>query len=270
MQLDPRGVYTRADVLAAVSRRQLARLLDSGVIVQLRQGVYVSPLLPEPAQRAIRAGGVLGCISAAESYGLWRPPAAQLHVHFDRARSRRREALHVGHWWPTVERRHPTRTSLLDTLVHVVRCQPREFAVAVLDSALRSAHVGEHEVSELLRRVPARHRVSVDVLDGKAESGIESLVRIALRDAGLECVSQVFIAGIGRVDLLVEGRVIVEVDGRQWHQGQQARDYSRDLVAHAEGLGVVRVDYAHAVSQRELVVAAVRRALRRPRSLTVV
>lgn len=265
--LDPRALYDRDDLLAVMSRRRVDDLIAHGRIIRIRRGVYCSPELPDATQRAIRAGGVLGCISAAESFGLWHPPDTRVHVHFDRARSRRREAGSVQHWWPTVDARGGTRTSLADCLAHVMRCQSRAIAVAVIDSALHAGLVSLGEVHAILARVPMRHRLSVWMLDPRSESGIESLVRVALLDAGLACASQVFIPGVGRVDLLVEGRVIVEVDGRRWHHGNQSRDYARDLAAIAAGLGVVRVDYAHAITRADLVVSAVRQALHRPRAL---
>ncbi|WP_162242479.1 MULTISPECIES: endonuclease domain-containing protein [unclassified Microcella] len=88
-------------------------------------------------------------------------------------------------------------------------------------------------------------------------------MRVALRDVGLAVDVQVVIPGVGRVDLLVEGRVVVEVDGRRWHEGEQERDYWRDLQLARHGYIVVRVDYAHVVSRIDTVVEAVLRATSR-------
>lgn len=137
----------------------------------------------------------------------------------------------------------------------------------MIDSALYAGLVSDSELQAILARVPVCRRIPVWMFDPRSESGIESLVRVALVDAGLSCTTQVWIPGVGRVDLLVDGRVIVEVDGRRWHQGEQSRDYGRDLAALASGLGVVRVDYTHAITRPDLVVGAVRQALRRPRAL---
>lgn len=266
VHLDPHTIYTRPELLGHVSRRQLDGLVAGGQLLVLRRGVYASAQLAEPIQRAVRAGGRLACISAGESFGLWRPPDPRVHAHFDRAGSRARGEV-VRHWWPVVDAVERTRTGLLDTLAHVVRCQPRPFAVAVLDSAMHEGLVTLAEIDRVLTRVPARHRMQLATLDALAESGVESLIRVALMGAGLRCESQVTIPGVGRVDLLVEGRVIVEVDGRRWHNGQQSRDYARDLAAQAAGFAVVRADYAHAIAHSDPVVGAVRRALRRPRHL---
>ncbi|GAA1691834.1 hypothetical protein GCM10009792_09720 [Microcella alkalica] len=74
---------------------------------------------------------------------------------------------------------------------------------------------------------------------------------------------QVVIPGVGRVDLVIEGRVVVEVDGREWHRGEQERDYWRDLELARRGYVVVRVDYALVVSNIDSVVDAVIRATSR-------
>lgn len=114
-----------------------------------------------------------------------------------------------------------------------------------------------------MHSLPRAARIDVSDCDGLAESGVESLVRVALRDAGLSVESQVRIAGVGRVDLLVEGQVIVEVDGREWHRDQQSRDYRRDLEATKRGYSVIRVDYEHATSHAQIVVDAVLAAVHR-------
>jgi len=147
-----------------------------------------------------------------------------------------------------------------DAILRLLTCQPRPTSIAVIDSALHAGIVDAEAVRLANARIPAVFRVSPDDLDPRAESGIESLVRVALRDVGLRVSSQVAIPGVGRVDFLVEGRVIVEVDGREWHRGEQERDYRRDLEALQRGYRVVRVDYVHAVVHAPLVVAAVSRA----------
>ena len=133
-------------------------------------------------------------------------------------------------------------------------------SIAVLDSALHRGVVHASRVDELVAMAPRRLRLSPADLDGRSESGIESLVRVALRDVGLRVDPQVVVPGVGRVDLLVEGRVVVEVDGRVWHDGEQARDYWRDLELARLGFVVVRVDYRLAVSRMSSVVEAVLRA----------
>jgi very-short-patch-repair endonuclease len=152
-----------------------------------------------------------------------------------------------------------------------LRCLPREWAIAVLDSALGNGVVGTHELAALDAVVPADQRQWVRLADGRAGSGTETLVRLALQDAGLRVTPQARISGVGRVDLLVGTRVVVEVNSERWHSTpqQRAEDYRRDLELSRLGYVVVRVDYDQAVGQRDEVVAAVMRAVRTSRSATV-
>jgi very-short-patch-repair endonuclease len=266
------SIWSRADLLAVMSRRRLASAIATGEIVRLRRGVYADPALPADIQSAVRIGGVASCITSAAAHGLWLPPRGGLHVAVPRGASRLRgpsgRPLHLGrsgaalHWWPLHDDHTALSASLLDGLSHVVRCQSPRFAVAVIDSALHRGVIDDADVAELMSRVPAVRRLPMTWFDAHSESGIESLVRFDVQRAGLRCRTQVRIPEVGRVDVLVEDRVIVEVDGREWHKGEQVRDYRRDLLATRLGHFPVRVDYHHAVFEPALVVSAVQRACR--------
>lgn len=227
--------------------------------------------MSEPARRAASVGGRLTCVSALALLGCFEPPAAGLHVQVPPDASRL--GVSVGplgggggvvlHWVPL---ENPPRTPVVspsDAVHQLLRCLPRPFAIAVLDSAIHQRVLAPARVIDLVRRAPRRFRLVPDDLDGRSESGIESLVRVALRDAGLSVDVQVVIPGVGRVDLVVDGRVVVEVDGREWHQGEQERDYWRDLELARRGYVVVRVDYRMVVSHIDSVIEAVRRAASR-------
>lgn len=262
--LNPLRVYSRADLLGLLPERQLRRYLASGAIVRLRRDAYASPALPIDVQRAVTLGGSVACVSALAHVGGWLPPHAGVHVAVARNASRlaRHRRLLGGariHWTARAGRESVQEPE--DAVAQVIRCQPRAVAIAVLDSVVRLGAVDRDVVRKLIDRAPRRCTLTWGDLDPRAESGIESLVRVALRDAGLTVEPQVVVAGVGRVDFLVEGRVIVEVDGREWHRGEQERDYRRDLEALSSGFPVVRVDYLHALRHGDLVVAAVRRAL---------
>jgi very-short-patch-repair endonuclease len=116
--------------------------------------------------------------------------------------------------------------------------------------------------------LPARRRPWLALADGRAGSGTETLVRLALQAAGIRVTPQVKIPGVGFVDLLVGTRVVVEIDSESWHSTaeQRAEDYRRDLLLHRLGYAVVRVSYEQAMRQRSEVVAAVIVAVRASRS----
>src|SRR5690606_16212758 len=102
-------------------------------------------------------------------------------------------------------------------------------------------------------------------LDPAAESGIETLVRLALRRHRIRSRSQVVIAGVGRVDLLVGERLVIEVDGYRWHGDRAAfeadRDRDRELVRR--GYVVLRPSYERVTTDLDRVMVAVLDIVRR-------
>ena len=111
--------------------------------------------------------------------------------------------------------------------------------------------------------LPRRYRRLLADIDGRSMSGIETVLRLALRDAGLSCEVQVRVSGVGRVDLVVEGCIAIETDGQAYHDGAEARarDYDRDLKLTLAGYTVLRFDYRQIMFELESVVQAVRVAL---------
>ena len=67
-------------------------------------------------------------------------------------------------------------------------------------------------------------------------------MRLILRSLGLAVEIQVTIDGVGRVDMVVDGWLIIECDSRAHHEGwdAQQRDRRRDLAAAALGYTTIR------------------------------
>lgn len=102
----------------------------------------------------------------------------------------------------------------------------------------------------------------LDRVDARAESGLESLMRVRLQDLGLRVRSQVRVAGVGRADLEVEGAVMVETDGDRWHDEKvTTRDRRRDAGFTRAGRTVLHFRYAQVVFEPadclETTIAAV-------------
>lgn len=131
----------------------------------------------------------------------------------------------------------------LDALFDAVLSQPPRAAIASLDSALQLGVVRADDVDELFAVLPRRFRRMRLLLDARAESGSESLVRLMLRTLGCAFESQVYVPGVGRVDFLVDGWLIVECDSRAHHSSWEAQkvDRFRDLAAAKQGLVTFRV-----------------------------
>jgi len=96
-----------------------------------------------------------------------------------------------------------------------------------------------------------------------SEPGLETITRYLLRLAGLRVETQVSIAGLGRVDLLVEGHLIVELDGWEFHGDEKAfeADRRRDTVAASGRYRVLRFTYRQVMFEWPSVYAAVLAAL---------
>ncbi|MGL4256406.1 MAG: DUF559 domain-containing protein [Microbacterium sp.] len=130
----------------------------------------------------------------------------------------------------------------MDALREAVRCQPPRAAVATLDSALNLGLIDRDALGELFASLPRRYGVLRRLLDSRAESGPESLMRLILRSLGAAIEVQVKIVGVGRVDFVVDGWLIVECDSRAHHADwdAQRRDRRRDQEAAALGYATYR------------------------------
>jgi len=90
------------------------------------------------------------------------------------------------------------------------------------------------------------------------------MVRFRLRRLGVKVRSQVFIEDVGRVDLLVGKRLVIEVDSRAHHTGESTyqTDRRRDLVLVARGRLVLRFTYHQIVHEWDAVLKELRLLIR--------
>lgn len=255
-------------------RTELVNLVRSGAVLRAGRGTYVvQPVAPELVSAA-RFDGLVTCVSAARLHGLpLLDPPARPHLLVPRNRSgggRSRAELetvvlhradHDGGTSPHTAGRvqDPARA-----LARMLACCPRDDAVVALDHALYKRLVTRADVARHLGpRAPDRVRRALALADAGGQSIIETLARLALVDAGFAVRTQPSFAGVGDVDLLVEGRVIVECDGYEFHSSRAAfrKDRRRDRVLHAYGYVVLRFTYEDIVDDPGCVVRAVRRVL---------
>ena len=137
------------------------------------------------------------------------------------------------HWRTLFEPEAATVHSVgvLDALAQLIQCDQPQFAVASIDNALHQGALTSVKLEQLFDRLPQRLCELRDLVDGRAESGQESVLRLIIREAGLQFEPQVEITGVGRVDFVVEGCLVVEADSRKAHEGWDlhVRDRNRDL-----------------------------------------
>jgi very-short-patch-repair endonuclease len=259
-------VSTGALLKRGVGERAIERSIGDGRLLRVRRGVLALPDAPPEFIQAVGAGARLTCVSAAVHYGLWRVrPAIGVHV----SRPTRSVAGCINHRVITVPP-HPRLplVGLADVLVHVLQCRPADESVPMVECALRR---GDTVAAFLESRLPGkrngRARAALASVDLTGESPIEVVTRLLLRGAGLGVRSQVRIAGVGRVDFLVEECLVVEIDGAAFHSDRRAvrRDRMRNNMTVIGGYTVLRFCYEDVMFQPEELLAMVFKALgRRP------
>jgi hypothetical protein len=164
------------------------------------------------------------------------------------------------HWLPLADRIPDdwTCVSVDDALAHSILCQPPRAAVATLDSALHLGVITPDRLADVFRLLPEKYSALRALVDGRAESGPETLVRLMLRGLGCTVDVQVEFEGVGRVDLLVNGWLVVECDSREYHDtwAQQVKDRNRDLALAARGYVTLRLTAAQIMYRPAEVLAA--------------
>ncbi|MBN9173693.1 MAG: hypothetical protein J0I44_11735 [Microbacterium sp.] len=200
---------------------------------------------------------------------------ALLHVHVDPRAARlrgpqqppRRRASSDPvrlHWSSHESPAGATVVPVIDALRHAFRCQSPRAMVATIDSALNRGLISLSELDELFALLPDRFSAVRSLVDGRAESGPETLVRLIARALGCQVELQVRFEGIGRVDLLVDGWLVVECDSREFHSdwATQRKDHARDLALAARGFPTFRVVAEDILYRPEQVLGALQGLIR--------
>ena len=273
-------IATRAQLRRlGVAALALTEAVRSGDLIRVRRGYYALPGTNPLLLQAVRVGGRLGCIAAAQSLGIWShiPESAHIAMRHDTSRLRspndRFQTLtpqNTGgcelHWWPLPDAGNQSghTVSAVEALAHIARCQPRGLALASLDSAVHQRLVGQADLARIFAVLPAKLQYLRPLIDGRCMSGIETLVRLMLLDAGIPFEVQAGFRGIGTVDFLVAGCVIVETDGHLGHDDalSRLRDYRRDAALVRLDYTVVRLSYAQVMFDPAGSLATIVAALR--------
>lgn len=226
------------------SAEAITRAVATGALLRLRRGRYCTPDADPVLQCAVRAGGRLTCVSELRRLGVWVFDDADLHVAVAPNAGRLPVLPGVRRHWTTPR---PGRGSSAqhvspsEAVEAALGCLPPRMAVASLDSALHLRAISRAEFASIRARATASERKLMDLADPDAESGLESIVRVLLRQVGLRVRSQVRFGTGARVDLLVEDWVVVETDGDGFHDEKTTtRDRRRDAALARRGLVVLR------------------------------
>ncbi len=257
---------------AGVGRAAVAAALRRGEVFRVRNGWFACPGAPAELVRAVRVGGALTGASAASFHGLWSIADSRLHV---RVRSTTGRLVAPDGSGPLRPRQHGVCVhyrgervgvavdAVLGALAEMFNCSDEVSAVVALDSALNSGKLGAWQLPDLKALILPSRRASVDKADAGSQSGLETIVRLLLRAHRVRLRSQVQIAGVGRVDLLIGDRLVVELDGREFHENRFEEDRERDWELIQRGYLVVRVSYRMVMQQRGRLEAGLLALVRR-------
>ncbi|MGJ3507802.1 DUF559 domain-containing protein [Enemella sp. A6] len=222
----------------------IKRLTRSGELVRLRRGWFAAPGADEVVVRAVRSGGLLGCVSALTWHGAWK---IDDRLHTYRTHWGKRVAT-AGCPAPKPQRAVPVPVVSPElALAQALRCASTENVLVLAESMIGRNIMSRSEVEQVLGPTAA-------ALD-HSDSGTETMLRLRLRALRIRVRPQVRIRGVGRVDLVVGDRLVIEVDSFRHHAdaGTYHRDRYRDQRLVAMGYLVVRLTWEQVMFQWEEV-----------------
>lgn len=265
---------SRAQLLAGgCSQAQLDALVRAGTLRRVRPGWYADPTAEWSLTQSVRLGGTVTCLAALAMRGVWVPPTPTVHVRRSRRQRGQKMPKGFNDCRGTSTAGRQAVDSVPGALAAALKCANPDTAVVVLDSAQHKRFIRPEEVGSLMTGLPASRQMLLRRSDRRAESGTETLVRLRLRRRGVKLRIQVQIDDVGRVDLLVGDRLVLEVDSWTYHADPiaYARDRERDRRLVALDYVVVRLRYEEvmfgwASVERDILTLIRDRRHRRPRT----
>ena len=246
------NVATRQQILfAGFNGTQLAAAVHRGELERIRRGWYATKSATQDQRDAVFVGGRMSHATAARSYALWAGLDSALHVTVTRGASRLRsvDRDYQVHWIAPGKQdlRSPKtwRVSFADCLRGMVAIADIETAVACLDSALHEYKLDERTLAHLFAQEPASSRTVAARARRGSESGLESVFRQRLDKLGLRYTQQVRIRGVGRVDFLLGKKLVIEVDGREFHSPDERFESDRNRLARLVELNYTVLQFSY-------------------------
>lgn len=249
------GVVSAAQLRAAGMPRPAGWL-------PVRRGWYAGPSANPQVVRAVSAGGILGCVSVLRHYGVWVPDSG-LHVRYSRRARQSRPRVRSCQPY----RFDPPIVGAIDPIdiavASAAHCLDTEGLIVVLDSMLNKQMIEMADARDIVSASRFAHLNLAERLDPKSESGTETMIRLRLRALGIHLQTQVDIPGVGRVDLLVGDRLIIEADSREHHLSKYQPDRTRDRVAVGLGFLAMRLTHEDVVYRWDLILEDILSVVRR-------
>lgn len=248
-------------------RRAIERAVREGSVIRVAHNSYTLPGTLQALQDAVRLGGNLSHLSAAQHHRWKVKTVPELTwVTLPRSRGTLRcstDGIHIHRSDLPPSQSRDRVTTPLRTVIDCARTLPFDEALAVADSALRSGKVTRSELRAAADRArgpgsAAVRRVAVHA-SARADNPLESVLRALTIEAGLSLTPQLEVAESGlyaKVDLGDEElRLIVEAEGYETHGTRKG--LRRDCCRHTEfaifGWTSLRYAYEDVMFEQEWV-----------------
>lgn len=254
---------------AGYSRKAVQAAVRSGLILRVRNGWFAAPTADAAIVRAVRVGGTATAATVARLHDLWLHDDGLLHVRVPHSTGRLaaphdrhvpldREKHAVCVHYSSREGFDRARDPLTLALAEMFACSEPSEVMAAIDSAIDKGVLQLGHLDLIRRRMPQSRRGLLAAVDPDSQSGLETRVRLLLRSRRIGFRTQVDIDGVGRVDFLVGGRLVIEVDGRAFHTGAAfEEDRRRDFVLSMRGYLVLRLSYRQVIDDWERTRAGI-------------
>jgi very-short-patch-repair endonuclease len=230
----------------------------------LRRGTYACPHLDEEVRASALAGGALTCVSVLRQAGVWAGHSRQLHIQLKPGAASPASPVAVRHWeHPRFEMDSPWKAGRAQALWRALHCLDDENALAALESAIHEAYLPLPVVDRIALLAPRRLQRALGHRITNSGSGNETIVRFRLQRVGYAVEAQAYVPGMGHEDLVVEGCVGLDIDGKRWHSGDDRFAIDRDRDIHVEGLGrrALRLRTSHIFETWPHTLAVIDRAV---------
>lgn len=222
------------------TRTELDRATEAGLLLHPTHGWRAVPDCHPLILRALAQEAVLTCVSALEVHGIEVCRPQRIHLRPLRARPARR---------PWCRPRIPCPVDgPIDTVevatACAVNCLRGEELLVLLDSLIRQRALRHRQVATLMQEATKDRQQLLSQVGGADAIG-ESILHHRLHAHGIRFRSQVVIRDVGRVDVLVGDRLVIEVDGHAFHNNPKAfeEDRRRDRALMVKGFIVLRLTY---------------------------
>ena len=261
-----------------IGRHIIDRALESGRLHRVRPGWVATMDAGQSEVVAVLAGGRLTGASALHSYGIWSGVDRRVHVQVPPNSHRvvhrpftplaaftppRFAAASVHTNWvhsaPTPPSMPAWRVGVTDALLQFAHHEIEEELAAAIESAVHTRLLVRSQLPQLFTRMNRRSASIRWRLTYAAESGMETVFRLRMENEGYAPTQQVWI-GRDRVDAVMGGWLVIELDGDEWHDPKADRQRTNRLIR--AGYVVLRFGYSDVFERWSETLATIEVAVR--------